>query len=314
MSFLSSLAHGSNNDIESSINALGIRSVLGATLILVVLLAISFKVIKNKKHKAFKKPLFILIAITIIMPTLLISGTTVYLNTISDSKGPVHWHTDIEFWVCNQEIELRNPRGFVNNKVGTSTFHEHNDKRMHLEGVVIDKEYDASLEKFLKVTGGEITDNSIVIPTEDYIFEDDLDGDQNTKNQDLVRNFLTRDEKQLATLSIKNGDSCSSQGGYAEIQAFLFTFNKTNDTYTQTKLKNPKEYIMRDESVVPPGDCLIVEFDTVKNKTDKLCQQYGVIDRERCVQFGVKNFDPKLCKIREVKNETNQPLIPMETI
>ncbi len=245
-----------------------------------------------------------MIAISVLFPTILMSGSTIYLNTISDSGGPVHWHTDIEFWVCDQEIELRDPTGFLSNKIGTSTFHEHNDKRIHLEGVVIEKDYDASLEKFLAVTGGEITDSKLVIPTEDSIFENDVDGDKNTGDQDLVKSFLTRDADQRATLTVNNGDSCSNNG-YAEVQAFLYTFNKDNDTYSQRKLDSPKNYTMRDESVVPPGDCLIVEFGVVKDHTDKLCEQYGVEDVNRCTEFGVENFNPKICKIREVNQEGN---------
>ena len=241
-----------------------------------------------------------MIAATVIFPTLLMSGSTIYLNTISDSKGPVHWHTDVEFWVCGQEIELRNPSGALSNKIGTSTYHEHNDKRIHLEGVVIDTSYDASLAKILAVTGGKIASDSLVITNQDSIFENDTDGDKNIGDQELIRNFMVRDNEQRATLAVENGFSCN-ENGYAEVQAFLYTFDKTNDTYTQTKLDDPKSYVMRDESVVPPGDCLIVEFDTVKDRTDKLCQQYGEGDRDRCTEFGVENYNPGLCKIREIK-------------
>jgi len=304
MDFLSLLAHTVENDIENSINSLNISTVLVASLVLGVLLLISAKLVKNKKYKKLKKPLFIMIAATVLFPTILMSGSTIYLNTVSDSGGPVHWHTDIEFWVCGQEIELRDPSGILSNKIGTSTYHEHNDKRIHLEGVVVDTDYDASLEKFLAVTGGEITSDKLVIPTEDRIFEDDVDGDQNTGNKDLVRSFLTRDADQRATLTVKNGDSCSNNG-YAEVQAFLYTFNKDGDTYSQKKLDSPKSYVMRDESVVPPGDCLIVEYGVVKDRTDKLCQQYGVEDVDRCTEFGVENFSSKICKIREVNQEGN---------
>ncbi|MBP6962751.1 hypothetical protein KBB49_04405 [Candidatus Saccharibacteria bacterium] len=304
MSLISLLANA-DSDIESKIISFSLKTVLFSSLILIVLMLISTKVVKNKKLFKFKKPIFILIILTIAIPSLLMTGSTVYLNTISDSKGPVHWHTDIEFWVCGQEIELRDPYAFLSNKVGTSSYHEHDDKRIHLEGVVIDKESDASLDKFMDVTGGSIDDNELVIPTEESIFEDDIDGDKIPQNQEsiinLVKSFSSKDSDGRTILTLNNGKGCSEQG-YAEIQAFLYRYNKEDDTYTQTKLTNPASYTMRDESTVPPGDCLIVEFDMVKSKTDKLCMQYGVRDSVRCVEFGVSAYNPDLCNIKEIQS------------
>lgn len=294
VSLLSNMA-----DIEDQIKSLSINTVLVAALILVVLLGISTRVVKKKKLASLKKPLFILVALTIVFPTLLMTGSTIYLNTISDSKGPVHWHTDVEFWVCGQEIELRDPIGVLSNKIGTSTYHEHDDKRIHLEGVVVDKEYDASLGKFMTVTGGNITREELVIPTEEFVFEDDTDGDIVEGDEELVRSFVSKDDEGRSILSVANGQGCSANG-YAEVQAFLYSYNKADDTYAQRKLDDPAAYLMRDESTVPPGDCLIVEFDKVKSTTDKLCQQYGVRDSERCVEFGVSEYNPKLCNVREV--------------
>lgn len=288
-----------STDIEATVNELSINSILIASLVLVVLLVIASQVIKEKKHEKLKMPLFIAIAATIILPSLLLMGSTVYVNTISESGGPVHWHTDFEFWVCGEEIELRNPTGFLSNKIGTSTYHEHDDKRIHLEGVVVEKDYDASFEKFMDVTDGEITTTNLTIATEDTIFENDIDGDTAAGNEEVVRSYLTRNEMGQAQIEVRNGQTCG-ESEPAEVQAFLFRYNKDDDTYTQTKLEEPSRYIMRDESIVPPGDCLIVEFDTNKQFTDKLCQQYGVRDSERCTQFGVSEFNPDLCNIKQI--------------
>jgi len=303
MTFVQLAAKASGN-IEGSINSFSIRTVLISSIILVVLLFVSSRIIKNKKLWGFKKPLFIMIALTIVLPSLLMTGSTIYLNTISDSKGPVHWHTDIEFWACGQEIELRDPYAFLSNKVGTSTYHEHDDKRIHLEGVVVDKEYDASLEHFMEVIGGSIDQTSITIPVnESQIIEDDIDGDEPSNTNELPAEVNGADSDGRRTLMFKNGIGACGGQGYAEVQAFLFRFSKENDTYTQTKLDEPALYTMRDESTVPPGDCLIVEFDAVKSQTDRLCQQYGLRDSERCVEFGVSEFNPKLCNLKEVITE-----------
>lgn len=295
---LNTLAAGGTTDIEAEINSLSINSILIASLVLVVLLVLASQIVKNKKLHYLKTPLFIAIAATIVIPSFLLMGSTVYVNTISESKGPVHWHTDIEFWVCGEEIELRDPTGFLSNKIGTSTYHEHDDKRIHLEGVVIEKEYDASLEKFMDVSDGDITNSRLVIATEETIFENDTDGDVPSGNQEAVRNFLSRNEEGLYQLTMENGQTCD-ENQPAEVQVFLLRYNEGNDTYTQTKLAEPEKYIMRDESIVPPGDCVIVEFDVNKTSTDRLCQQYGVRDVERCTEFGVSEFNPDLCNIRQ---------------
>lgn len=289
------------NDIEGDVNSFSIRIIGIASVVLLVLLVTASQVNKKKSNKKAKKPLFIAIAATIILPTLLLMGSTVYINTISDSKGPVHWHTDIEFWACGQEVELRNPFEFLSNKIGTATYHEHDDKRIHLEGVVIEKEEDASLRKFMTVTGGSITEESIVIPTDDEFIENDVDGDKPYGTKGNLNQYLQKDEDGRAVLSMKNDDLCepyAMQKG--QLQAFLLRSNKGEDTYTQTKLESPGDYIMRDESTVPPGDCLIVEFDLPKERTTRLCQQYGVRDSKRCTEFGVSAYNPELCKLREV--------------
>lgn len=295
------VAAAAENDINGDIKSLSIRAILIATLVLVTLLCTAAVTMNHKKLKSLKKPLFIAIIAAITAPTLLLVGSTVYLNTVSESKGPVHWHTDIEFWVCDTEIEIRNPFEFLSNKVGTSTYHEHDDKRIHLEGVVVEKVYDASLEKFMDVTGGSIDNENLVIATEPNPFENDTDGDSvATENEALVREYLRNDDEGRTVLDVTNGDSCGSEGA-GEVQAFLLRYVKDNDTYTQTKLEEPARYIMRDESIVPPGDCLIVEFDAPKDKTERLCQQYGVRDSERCTEFGVSEFNPELCNIRQVE-------------
>lgn len=304
MNFISLLA-STNGDIEEQIKSLSINTVMIASLVLITAILVSSQVIKKKKHKAFKKPLFLIIVATIIIPTVLMTGSTVYLNTISDSKGPVHWHTDIEYWVCGQEIELRDPIGAFSNKIGNSTYHEHDDKRIHLEGVVVDKEYDASLGKFMSLTGGIITKDTLIIPTEDSLFEDDIDGDKSTGDKEQVKRFASNDANGLEIISAKNGAGCSDNG-YAELQVFRYQLNEDKKTYTQSKLDDPAAYVMRDESTVPPGDCIIVEFDALKTTTDKLCQQYGVRDSSRCVEFGVSKFNPDLCNISEISAVNTQ--------
>lgn len=302
---------GTEPDLEQQIISLAMKTVLVASVALIVLILLASAT--RKQSPKFKLPLFVLIAITMLGSTAILIGGTVYLNVKSDSGGPVHWHADIEFWSCGAELDLRNPTGFLSNKIGSATYHEHNDKRIHLEGVVVDEKIDASLGKFMQLTGGYITASSIAIPlgsdkSDWFANEKQIDGDQQSPNNFGAatgnHDWITNDDKG-ALLTLKNGNYCS--GGDitpSELQVFVFKYDKPTKTYAQTKLSNPADYVIRDESTVPPGDCIIIEYDVPKVRTDKLCQQYGVRDQKRCTEFGVSSYNPDLCNIREISNST----------
>lgn len=298
------------NDLEGQITSLGVRTVLAASLALIVLTILA-AVLKNRAPK-LKLPLFLTMAITVIGTTVLLFASTVYLNMKSESGGPVHWHSGIEFWACGAELNLRDPHGLLSNKIGTSTYHEHDDKFIHLEGVVVRKAHDASLEKFMSVTGGYINENGIGIPLNDggegWFAEGDMtDGDiQRPENYSLATGggeWITPSEDG-PVLNLRNGRGCGGDSEPAEVQAFVYRFNEESDTYVQEKLDNPADYVMREESILgPPSDCVIIEYNTRRETTDKLCEQYGVKDAARCTEFGVKEYDPELCNIREVGRE-----------
>lgn len=303
-------------DLEQQIVSLGVRTVVMASIALVVLLIIA-ALLKDRVPK-LKLPLFVAIAFTLIGTTLTLFGSTVYLNMKAESGGPVHWHNEIEFWSCGAELELRNPQGTLTNKIGTATFHEHNDKHFHLEGVVVRKARDASLKKFMEVSGGYATENAMAVPlnkdsNEWFAHDEKIDGDeQRTErfaNATGDKDWVEQTEKGPVAV-LKDGQYCSaSDSAPAELQTFVYTYNKEDDTYTQRKLNDPSEYVMREESSLgPPADCVIVEFDTPRAATDKLCQQYGVRDLSRCTEFGVEQFDAKTCYAREINKPTGGEL------
>lgn len=209
-----------------------------ATVVLGILATIS---LRTKKLTAFaKKVLFSSIVLVVILPTLYMGISTVYLNVISQSGGPVHWHADIEIWRCGEELDLVNPEG-ISNKIGTPTFHEHNDKRLHVEGVVVRQE-DVNLQRFFNVIGGELTQTSLTVPT--------------TKGDVVLQ-----------------PGTCS--GAPAELQAYVY--QTTDDGFfQQKKLAIPGAYVLSPEPNVPSGDCIIIEYGPVKARTDKMCRSYKV--------------------------------------
>lgn len=227
--------------LEESIAHNSVNLLIGATVVLAVLVGISLH--EKYLSEGLKKFLFIGICIIVAVPTLYMVISTVYLNNISSSKGPVHWHADIEVWACGREVELQDPTGFLSNKIGTATLHEHNDKRIHLEGVVVHPE-DASLGKFFNVIGGDLSSDSLIVPTNN------------------------------GPVPYTNGSMCAD-GSEGQVQVFVYQTD-ADGYYTQKKIDNPAEYTIAPYSQVPHGDCIIVEFGTQKERTDKLCRSYNV--------------------------------------
>lgn len=230
------LTFAAAEDLELVVAKLSMDAVIWASLILLGLIGIA------AVTKSRSSILFGLIVLIVLGTSTLLIGSTIYLNQVSSSKGPVHWHADTEVWACGKELDYEDPKGSFSNKIGTPTLHEHNDKRIHLEGVVVNRE-DASLGKFFRVIGGEISNNSLVVPT-------------------------TEGKK-----SFVSGNFCNDKR--SQVQVFAYRMAE-NQTYTLTKLTDPSAYIIAPYSQVPQGDCIVIEFDVLKNTTDKMCRSWKV--------------------------------------
>ena len=81
---------------------------------------------------------------------------------------------------------------------------------------------------------------------------------------------------------MKNGDLCNGQPG--KLQVFLYKIKNPEQTknwiFEQTKIENFEDYVLSPYSQIPPGDCIIIEFDVEKEKTELICETYKVsIDR-----------------------------------
>lgn len=296
------LLFAATGDLEESINNLSIFTVTAASILLIILVLLALLVTKHKK-KRFKAPIFIAILLVVVVTTLTISGSTVYLNLKSATGGPVHWHADVEFWACGNELELRDPIGLLSNKIGTPTLHEHDDKRIHLEGVPVSIPHDASLGKFMSVIGGEVSKDTMVVPlNNDKLYEtdkDEGDGDGNgAPAAELVQPYIYTD-KDGQVARFVTGEPCGGQP--AAVQVFAYQYNAKEKTYMQTKVADPANYAITGNGEVPPGDCLILEFSAPKDRTDKLCKQYGIRDAVKCERFGVPANERHICENREMR-------------
>jgi len=142
----------------SQLAAAGYGSLIFGILIVIILM---FHKIMNELTKKF---VYLFVVIVISVTTLYLIITTMQLNFISSTKGPVHWHADFEIWACGKEIKLAEPKG-LSNKQGTDLMHAHNDNRIHVEGVLLDKK-EASLGAFFHAVHGSLSSDGMQIPTD----------------------------------------------------------------------------------------------------------------------------------------------------
>lgn len=234
----------SSNLIEETLIENSLIFIFTAILVASILVIVS--IFKKEKTDKQKMALFWGIIIPVLLSTTYTAGSTVYLNLASDTQGPVHWHADFEIWKCGEKIDLVDPQGLLN-RVGSPVFHEHGDDRMHIEGVVVNLE-DVNLHRFFETVGGELSEQRFSLPTNEGLAE------------------------------ARNGELCGQIAG--TLQVFLYrvinpsSTQKTGFYYTQEKLVNFVDYIPSPYSQIPPGDCIIIEFDLEKEKTDKICETY----------------------------------------
>ena len=141
----------------NQLQAVGYGSLIFGILIAIIIL------FHEKMHDMAKKIVYSLVVITASLVTIYLVITTLHLNIISETKGPVHWHADFEIWVCGKKIELAEPKG-LSNKQGVDLMHAHNDNRIHVEGVLLDKKA-ASLGAFFYAIGGSLSSDGLIVPT-----------------------------------------------------------------------------------------------------------------------------------------------------
>lgn len=212
-------------------------SVTGTGVLLLVLLLLALAI--RQKGAKTKWVLFLLMMIPALATTAFLSVSTMLVNAASESGGPVHWHAAIQVYACGRELNLIDPTGLTN-RIGTPLLHEHNDKQMHVEGVVLQRS-DISLVNFFDVISGYWNSRALFVPTNN------------------------------GPVHLENGDLCSD-GSVAELQAFVY--HAENGVARQYKLTDPASYILKPQTKVPPGDCIIVEFGPAKEKTEHVCDLY----------------------------------------
>lgn len=210
----------------------------------VIIFCVLIILIKTPETAGQKSLFFWVIVIASVATTLYLAGGTIHENLVSATGGPVHWHADFRIFNCGRELDLKDPIG-LSNRIGAPEVHEHNDSRIHVEGT-LGKLEEASLAGFFEAIDGALNSERISWPT----------------NSGLVE--------------IKNGDRC--QGGSPGILQ-VFAWKIQDGQAAQSKVRDFSSYVMSPESLIPPGDCVIIEFDFERGKTEYVCEQYEVAEK-----------------------------------
>ena len=106
---------------------------------------------KKTNLETAKKVIFWIIVLVTVYVSLTIFYQTININITSWSKGPVHWHADVDIEICGEPYFLPTIEGF-RNQVGAELVHTHEDMRIHVEGPVMEPE-EASLGNFFDMQG-----------------------------------------------------------------------------------------------------------------------------------------------------------------
>lgn len=211
----------------------------GGFIFFIVFIVIYFE----PKNEVIKSFFFILISLIALVITADLVIDTLRLVGRSFAKGPVHRHADFRIFNCGEEVALKKPKG-LSNRIGSPLVHEHGDKRIHIEGIPETEEV-ASLKNFMREIGGHLDESTLRVPSEGRMLE------------------------------IKNGDACGEGAGALNV----FVWQTKDSVARQIKLTTFSDYLIAPEAQVPPGDCIIFDFDTPKDRTEYICEQYEVAEK-----------------------------------
>ena len=138
---------------------------------------------KKEQRKQIQKG-SIYVGVTIVFLVLVYLAWT-YLQVGTYSEGQVHWHAEIEIYLCGERFELPDPVGsdIVHGEpyIGTPSLHEHNDNLIHVEGTIREAS-DITIGKFMEAIGLTFTSDQLI----DYKNGDLCPGGEPGKVQLLV--------------------------------------------------------------------------------------------------------------------------------
>lgn len=194
------------------------------TAIWIAVLTVLVVVIDKSKWEKQGKLVFALFAIPILLSTFYMAGNTIYKNQLSETKGPVHWHADYDIYICGTQDENRLD---LIDPTGFrnkvgSPLFHEHDDHRIHVEGTVKSVEDVNVGAYFKVIGGDISANS-----------------------------LTYNDQNRGIQTYSNGDLCDN-GEPAELGFYV----------NGEKLDDISNYMYYPHASVPPGDCVIILFDS----------------------------------------------------
>lgn len=206
---------------------LGCVTLIGAT---VVALLVEDRLAERGKHL-----MMVVFLLGILVPTIYTAVAYIHTSQTSWSGGEVHYHADFEVIVDGERYNLVDPRLFcerseegdymcrLNDRVGLTEYHEHNDQRIHLEGTFKTRD-EATLAAFFEAFGGTLTDTTIRYPTNE--------------------GWTNRTETGNRTLKVLVERGAGGTRDWCALDPAASDADRCIDTYLDERVTTPEDYVI----------------------------------------------------------------------
>ncbi|MFB6242236.1 MAG: hypothetical protein ABEJ36_05570 [Candidatus Nanosalina sp.] len=196
--------------------------------------------------------------IAVLVPSLYTAGAFLHQSQTSWSGGEIHYHADYEVVVETdgklKTLDLVDPTQFckeakhqssfmckLSDRTGTTRYHEHNDNRIHLEGI-FEKKEEATLAAYFETFDGELSNTRLAYPTNDGWFNISESRDKSLK---IVVNRGTGGNRHWCVI----GNEVSRE-------------NTCVNPYTGKLATSPSKYIVSPHKKGPSLDDIFIIYDS----------------------------------------------------
>jgi len=220
----------------------------------VALIVLSAEAIRNEDNLTMhdKNILMNGFLLVVLGSSLFTAGAFVHLSQVSWSGGEIHYHADYEVLVEDnsgelQRLNLVDPSKFcsgdvqsdymckLNDRTGSTIYHEHNDNRIHLEGVFKNKE-DATLGAYFETFNGKLTSSTMKYPTNDGLVEVSESEDSNKTLKVLVESGVA-DERSWKVIDNPSEYIVSPYKRGANLDNIFFIWDGNSANYVKEQLR-----------------------------------------------------------------------------
>lgn len=225
---------------------------IGAGIAVILVTTAAALVLEGKMAEGGKRALMLVFLAAVLLPTIFTVTAYIHETQTSWSGGEVHYHADFEVIVDGERRALQDPRLFcerstegsymcrLNDRVGITEYHEHNDQRIHLEGTFKTRD-DATLSAFFEAFGGTLTPTGLRYPTND--------------------GWVNRTEAGNRTLKILVERGVGGTRDWCALDPAAPEPDRCIDPYLNEPVTTPEDYVISPYQRGPALDTIFVIYD-----------------------------------------------------